>query len=257
MKKICLIGSPNTIERNIFHMLSSDYQVQICMDDPKLIEEVFQVVSPDLVLIYISEQDEAYFEIFEMVKALDKRVQVLCIGSEEEITYFQEYLKEERIRILLRPVNNNQIRAKIERMLAAPSSGKGKAGGNSAKKKTIQIIDDSSIQLRMLQGLLSKKYIVNTAESAEEGLKQMELDIPDLILLDYDMPGCDGTQTFEMIKKDMRFCDIPVVFLTGVNDRKRIQAALNLQPEGYLLKPVNKNKLLDMVQEMLQADKMS
>lgn len=256
MKKICLIGSPNTIERNIFHMLSADYQVQICMDDPRLIEEIFHVVSPDLVLIYISDQNEVYCEIFELVKALDKRVQVLCIGAEEEISYFKEYLKEERIRILLRPVNNNQIREKIKRILGAHSSGQGQTGDGLAKKKRIQIIDDSSIQLRMLQGLLERQYIVNTAISSEEALKQMELDIPHLILLDYDMPGCDGIETFEMIKKDMRFCDIPVVFLTGVNDRKRIQAVLNLQPEGYLLKPVSKKKLLDMVQGILQADKM-
>ena len=56
---------------------------------------------------------------------------------------------------------------------------------------------------------------------------------PDLILLDYEMPVCDGRQTLEMIRADEELKDIPVIFLTGVNDREHIESVLSLKPAGY------------------------
>ena len=59
------------------------------------------------------------------------------------------------------------------------------------------------------------------------------------------MPVCDGKQTLEMIRdlKDMQ--DIPVIFLTGVADKEVVRECLKLNPQGYILKPVAKDKLLD------------
>lgn len=73
---------------------------------------------------------------------------------------------------------------------------------------------------------------------------------PDLILLDYEMPGWDGKRTLEEIRKDEEIMDIPVMFLTGVADKEHIAAVLGMKPEGYLLKPVEQSKLLSMIEEI-------
>ena len=75
---------------------------------------------------------------------------------------------------------------------------------------------------------------------------------PDLILLDYEMPVCDGRQTLEMIRADDEISDIPVIFLTGVNDREHIEPILALRPAGYLLKPPVQERILEAIKKALQ-----
>ena len=74
---------------------------------------------------------------------------------------------------------------------------------------------------------------------------------PDLILLDYEMPVCDGKMTLEMIRAEEDLKNIPVVFLTAVNDRANIEAVLKLKPAGYFLKPPVKDKLLAEIGKIL------
>ena len=74
---------------------------------------------------------------------------------------------------------------------------------------------------------------------------------PDLVLLDYEMPVCDGRQTLEMIRSDDDFSQIPVVFLTGVGDRAHIEQVIDLKPQGYLLKPPVKDMLMEKISEIL------
>ena len=74
---------------------------------------------------------------------------------------------------------------------------------------------------------------------------------PDLILLDYEMPVCDGRQTLEMIRADADLMDIPVIFLTGVSDRAHIEAVLGLKPAGYLLKPPIREKIVEAIEKAL------
>ncbi|MBO4724921.1 MAG: response regulator, partial [Firmicutes bacterium] len=64
-------------------------------------------------------------------------------------------------------------------------------------------------------------------------------------------PVCDGRQTLEMIRADEDMCDIPVIFLTGVNDREHVEAVLKLKPSGYLLKPPIKKTLIDSIESVI------
>lgn len=65
----------------------------------------------------------------------------------------------------------------------------------------------------------------------------------------------DGTErTLELIRRDESSKDIPVIFLTGVADEMRIKDILNLNPTGYLLKPVKTNRLLQSIEEALELE---
>ena len=66
---------------------------------------------------------------------------------------------------------------------------------------------------------------------------------PDLILLDYEMPVTSGSQVLEMIKSEPSTEAIPVMFLTGKNDRASIMKVLELKPADYLLKTITKDAL--------------
>lgn len=117
------------------------------------------------------------------------------------------------------------------------------------------VVDDSELALRRIERLLRDQYEVYPVTDGKEALKELEACRPDVILLDYNMPGWDGRTTFDMIKKDPLGEKIPVIFLTGVKDRQNIYRALELNPYGYILKPVEPDMLLDKIKEALQGGK--
>lgn len=106
----------------------------------------------------------------------------------------------------------------------------------SASKKKILIVDDSSTLRHSIQKMLSDDYSTALAESGIAAIKSIIQNKPDLILLDYEMPICDGRQTLEMIRTDKDMADIPVIFLTGRSDKESIMKVMSLNPAGYLLK---------------------
>lgn len=125
------------------------------------------------------------------------------------------------------------------------------------KKRKILVVDDSGVMLHSIKGWLGKDYQVTLANSGLSAIKYMTLNRPDLILLDYEMPICDGRQTLEMIRAETEVADIPVIFLTGKGDKESIMKVMSLKPEGYLLKtmkPVDIKKYIDDFFEKKKAN---
>ncbi len=102
-----------------------------------------------------------------------------------------------------------------------------------------------------MKAMLEDKYEVAVAISGAQAMTSIGKKRPDLILLDYEMPVCDGRMTLEMIRADEELQSIPVVFLTAINDRANIEAVLKLKPAGYFLKPAVKDKLLVELEKIL------
>lgn len=108
------------------------------------------------------------------------------------------------------------------------------AGEN--RKKKVLVVDDSDFMRQNIKNLLGKDYEVLESNSSIAAIKNITINRPDLILLDYEMPVCDGRQTLEMIRSDEDIADIPVVFLTGRGDADSVKKVMSLKPRGYLLK---------------------
>lgn len=121
-----------------------------------------------------------------------------------------------------------------------------------AGKKKILVVDDSAVVLQAMKELLDGNYEIMTAKSGVAAIRSMTLDKPDLVLLDYEMPVCDGKQVLEMIRAEEAFLDIPVVFLTGTVDKERIQKILPLKPAGYLLKTTPPQEIREFIEEVFR-----
>ncbi|MCI8563426.1 MAG: response regulator [Lachnospiraceae bacterium] len=118
-------------------------------------------------------------------------------------------------------------------------------------EKKIMLVDDSSVMLRNIKNILDRKYMVFLTTSGRQALKAIPEKEPDVVVLDYKMPDLDGRAVFEEMQKDEYMKTIPVIFLTSVSDSKTIQSILKLKPAGYILKPPDKDKVLEMIQEAL------
>lgn len=121
-------------------------------------------------------------------------------------------------------------------------------------KRKVLVVDDSMTVRQAMKNLLEEDYEVSMAESGVAAIRTITLDRPDLVLLDYEMPVCDGRQTLEMLRSEEAFADIPVIFLTGRGDPDVVRKLLSLKPAGYLLKylkPADIKKKIDEIFEKL------
>ncbi|MDE6980178.1 MAG: response regulator, partial [Lachnospiraceae bacterium] len=128
---------------------------------------------------------------------------------------------------------------------------KKEAGKEDSGKKRILVVDDNGTALRTMKAMLQDVYEVDLAISGAQAMTSIGKNRPDLILLDYEMPICDGKMTLEMIRADEDMKDIPVIFLTAINDRANIEAVLKLKPAGYFLKPPVKDRLVSEINKIL------
>lgn len=114
---------------------------------------------------------------------------------------------------------------------------------NNSGKKKLLIVDDSNTIQQFMKKLLQNDYQVDSANSAVSAIRCITLERPDLILLDYDMPVCDGAQVLQMIRSETDFEDIPVIFLTGRADAATVSKIIPMKPEGYMLKTLKPEEI--------------
>lgn len=118
-------------------------------------------------------------------------------------------------------------------------------------RKKIVVIDDSKVQLRAMSELMKHQYEVVTASTGRGGIEILKQDGADLVLLDYSMPGLDGRETLEILRSHEETKNIPVIFITGDDDKEDIVEVLKLHPQGYLLKPVKPERLFRAIEEVI------
>lgn len=118
-------------------------------------------------------------------------------------------------------------------------------------KRHILVVDDDAIFLRTMMNWLKQDFSVSVVKNGRDALDFLTKELPDLILLDYEMPVMDGAKTLEKIRQKPQFADIPVVFLTGVTDSSMVKDAVKLKPQGYILKNISKLALIEKIKEFI------
>lgn len=259
MKKILLIGKLNSVVKETNTFLSQFFHVQLCSENAGVLEGMMKIVNPDLVVISLIGAYDIDTSIFFLLSDQYPQIPVLTIGTKEECGAFLKYYEERQFENLVRPVENTAILNAACRRLGldqAQVEHDGMAGSKApGGKKRILVVDDNGTTLRTMKAMLEGDYEVAIAISGAQAMTSIGKKRPDLILLDYEMPVCDGRMTLEMIRADEDMKDIPVVFLTAVNDRANIEAVLKLKPAGYFLKPAVKDKLIAEIEKILDPTK--
>jgi len=116
------------------------------------------------------------------------------------------------------------------------------------ERRTIFLVDDDIINLNTGKNALSGTYRVVTISSGELLLQMLEKTIPDLILLDIEMPGMNGYETIRAIKGKEETAHIPVIFLTAKDDSDSEMEGLTLGAVDYISKPFSPSLLLKRIE---------
>lgn len=171
---------------------------------------------------------------------MDNRKSLCLLGDSSFIARVKKSDAAGRVaRAYARPLDINMIVSDMVELA--------KAHEELRRRKSILVVDDDSDFLTIMEHWLKNTYTVDGVQSGAKALNYLMTKHPDLILLDYEMPYIDGYEAMEKIRNNPLTARIPIIFLTGINERESVMRVIKHKPDGYLLKNMRKSELLDLL----------
>jgi len=120
-------------------------------------------------------------------------------------------------------------------------------------RPVIMAVDDMPEMLSILKEILSENYDVLPITNVPDALDALSAHLPDLFLLDIEMPDKTGFDMAETLCEDFALREVPVLFLTAKHDKDIVVEAKRLGGKGYILKPVDKHALISRIEYCLKG----
>jgi len=121
-----------------------------------------------------------------------------------------------------------------------------------AKGKVILLVDDEpSILKATSTGLKERGFSVQAVDGAEAALKVIHKLKPNIVVSDLVMPGTNGFELFQEVRKERGFESLPFVFLTGVDDYYAKKFGKEIGGAAYITKPVDLDELVQIIRDKI------
>jgi len=120
------------------------------------------------------------------------------------------------------------------------------------KAKIFVVEDDSSIVTLLKYNLEKEGFKVFISNNGEEGLKEIKLIEPDLVLLDWMLPDLSGIEICKSLRKESKYKNLPIIMLTAKGQEEDKVQGLNTGADDYLVKPFSHKELLARVNALLR-----
>jgi two-component system alkaline phosphatase synthesis response regulator PhoP len=128
----------------------------------------------------------------------------------------------------------------------------------AVEKKTIVIIEDERDLASLLRdNLVHEGFLVNVAASGEEGLKIIERNRPDLVLLDWMLPGMNGLDVCRQLRRDAKTASVPVIMVTAKGQESDVVVGLEVGADDYVPKPFSMKVLISRIRVALRRQHLS
>ncbi len=270
-KKVVIIGDKesfivrvltNKIENEGIECAFSTYNINYIRDEIK---------TNTLYVLYMEENKNPNEGVLNYLKdSLEKKGgMMILVGDVSEMYFVEQFISERYIcDRFSRPVDNvkfiDTVKDYFDKHIAADSVDGNKEHDSNGvtvnkdnadksepviEKKSILVVDDDINYLSLAREWLKSSYKVLMANSGLQAIKLLGKNKVDLILLDYEMPVTSGPQVLEMLRNDDETKNIPVMFLTGKDDKDSVIAVMSLRPDGYILKSVRCEELLARIED--------
>lgn len=201
--------------------------------------------SVDGIVIYCSGKvlEDTRLLVYLKDIAEGNRIPLFVIADKLEMEVVKTYIPDVLItKTYEHPVNTREASAEIIQVIKHELF---------VAKKKILAIDDNATILRTLQEWLGNNYHVAVATSGINAMKQLGISKPDLILLDYEMPVCNGRQVLQMIRADEDCKNIPIVFYTNHADASDTIDIMQYGVQGYILKSLPAKDIIMNIERVL------
>lgn len=196
----------------------------------------------DILIYYLDVQNKPMQVVMHYLKdkLTESNKSIILVGERSETDEVKKSIGANLVQdVFKRPLQTEELINTLDMYSRSENTEK--------KKKSILIVDDDSTYLGVIRDWLRDYYKVSMANSGLQAIKWLGSNKADLILLDYEMPEMDGYELMGNLRNDPETQMIPIIFLTGKNDRDHVFSILHYKPDGYLLKTASKDTLLDSI----------
>ena len=250
-KSVVFIGENNKINNELYQLLNWRFKVDYYDPNEKTELNDINVLEAALVIVSLVGTKIDYREFFEVIKENCPELPVVTISTKAESEVYEELYACEQFHKILRPVTGRRILEVCRAIIAGADYLANNNAQDSREPMHILVVDDNAMVLRNIKSILEKNYSVAVAPSGVHAFISIGKKVPDLILLDYEMPEMNGKEVLEKLQATKEYADIPVIFLTSMDNREIVMELLALKPAGYILKPADSGMLLERIEDII------
>lgn len=281
-EKILFTGHGEKMIENVIQIIGHKYEIVKCAPLETDLRWALKSSIPHVMVVCLMDETRGMLHVYDILQDEPKfgQIPVIVIGAEEECSQFQGRVMVKHLKAFPRPLDregfqqtlHKYIELSSERMQSMmqeqdmnPETGRTMSDKKiekqveqmavqsivSEEKKCVLVVDDDVRMLNTIKLYLQDLYDVTVVPSGKLALKFVSKKQVDLVLLDYVMPEMDGPQVLKEIRENSPSPDVPVIFLTGVSDKDEVMRGLEFRPNGYLLKPVARETLIERVTEAI------
>lgn len=250
-KSVVFIGENNKINNELYQLLNWRFKVDYYDPNEKTELNDINVLEAALVIVSLVGTKIDYREFFEVIKENCPELSVVTISTKAESEVYEELYACEQFHKILRPVTGRRILEVCRAIIAGADYLANNNAQDSREPMHILVVDDNAMVLRNIKSILEKNYSVAVAPSGVHAFISIGKKVPDLILLDYEMPEMNGKEVLEKLQATKEYADIPVIFLTSMDNREIVMELLALKPAGYILKPADSGMLLERIEDII------
>ena len=267
VSKILVTGRNREIVKDVIGHLEIDkgYKTITCEPNKTDLFDIVLDEMPRVVILCLGNETADSVRAYNVLESVvnTSNCTTIVITNQKDEKTFMKYTVFNRMLFLSRPVSLvalydklAEIEQELERLreknMSVFREYVNEEIHDKNTKKKILVVDDDSEQLMYIRDLLEEFYDVTLVKTGEDAFRFLYSKRPDLVLLDYLMPGMDGPEVFRLMREDEEYADIPVIFLTGVNEKNKvIQTLTELRPQGYVIKPSKKSELVAKIIDVL------
>ena len=264
--KVLVTGKNRKVATDICEHLEADrgYSTIKCDPSKTALFDLTLAELPKVVIICLGDETSVTVQAYNVMKTAitQGNITTIVVTDEKDEKFFMKHTELERVLFLSRPVSLFALYEKLseieslweeekENGLSAFREFVNDNAGKNARKQ-ILVVDDDTEQLMIIKEQLEEFYDVTCVKSGAAAFKFLAKKTPDIILLDYLMPMMDGPEVLRNIQDTKDWEDIPVVFLTGMTEKKKVlQTLAELRPQGYIVKPAKKSELVAKIIDIL------
>ena len=265
--KVLVTGKNRKVATDICEHLEADRGYLTIKCDPNKTALFDLMISelPKVVIICLGDETSVTVQAYNVMRSALRQgnITTIVVTDEEDEKFFVKYTELERVLFLSRPVSLFALYEKLDEIEKTLENDREKNlssfrefvnddTNSKYRRKQILVVDDDTEQLVHIKEQLDEFYDVTCVKSGTAAFKYLAKKQPDLILLDYLMPEMDGPEVLRNLQDTKDWEDIPVIFLTGVSEKKKVIRTLaELRPQGYLIKPSKKSEIVAKIIEVL------
>jgi len=244
-RKIIIVDDVNYVLTTFKERLKNTYEIYPAQTG-EILFELLEKVTPELIILDIQMPESNGFDIIQQLKADRRYAEIPVIFMTGNRTDRKSVLKGMSLGAadyITKPVNNEKLIECIESQLD-PSQRK-------ANKPIILAVDDNPSILQSLNHILGEKYKVYTLPQPQAIKDVLSRVVPDLFILDCQMPIVHGFELVPLIRSHPEHEDTPIIFLTSEGTIDNVSVATTIGASGFIVKPINDEILLDKVAAIL------